>query len=205
MTRCWSGEDCTNHLLCNATQVCERDVAERLESSDASKLVVAFDLPDEPFPLEIGAGERPTPGFIHNDIRPLPDIEVVCDAGEQLVHVIGPGRVSELRACHVLEHFPYEETIPVLGYWKTLLTGGGRVHIEVPNMGWQTNAHSRGEITDEEFVYYAYGEQNYSGNFHCAGFTSNLLAKRLEQAGFENVNVTDIGQVLIATATNPLQ
>jgi predicted SAM-dependent methyltransferase len=170
------------------------------ELPDSKQTVGAFDAPDHPFPLEVGAGERPTPGFIHNDARPLPDIEVVCDARD-LPNVVGHDRCSVVRACHVLEHFPYDETVNVLSEWKSLLAPGGSVHIEVPNMGWQTTAHANGEITDEEFVYFAYGEQNYSGNFHCAGFTSALLHLRLQQTGFVDINVVDIGQVLVANAT----
>jgi hypothetical protein len=175
-----------------------------LDAPDSQQPLGVLDLPDEPFPLEIGAGERPTPGFIHNDARPLPDIEVVSDAREELVSLVGPGRVTVLRACHVLEHFPYAETVNILRLWRSLLIPGGFVHLEVPNMTWQIQACARGEITDSEFVYYAYGEQNYSGNFHCAGFSPGILTSSLEQSGFEGININDIGQVLVANANNPL-
>lgn len=161
-----------------------------------------LNLPDEPFPLEIAAGERPTDGFIHNDARALTDIEIVCDAREELLRIVGQGGCSQVRACHVLEHFSYGETVNVLSVWRSMLAKGGYIHIEVPNLAWQTAAHANGEITDEEFVYFAYGEQNYEGNFHFAAFTSELLRRRLAEAGFINANVVDIGQVLVATATN---
>lgn len=160
----------------------------------------ALNLPDEPFPLEIGAGERPTPGFIHNDARPLPDIEIVSDARRELVGIVGQGNASVVRACHVLEHFPYGETVNVLSEWREMLSVGGQIHIEVPNLSWQTRAHVSGEITDQEFVYFCYGEQNYSGNFHCAGFTYELIGSKLLESGFSTVRVVDIGQVLVATA-----
>lgn len=168
------------------------------------QLAGGFNLPDGPFPLEIAAGERPAPHFIHNDIRPLPDIEIVCDAREELFGLIGPNRLSHVRACHVLEHFPYDETVNVLSLWRALLVRTGTIYIEVPNLAWQTRAYQSGEIAAKEFVYYAYGEQNYEGNFHYAAFDEVLLKQRLEEAGFNAVSVTDIGQVLIANAFNSL-
>lgn len=159
-----------------------------------------FELPDTPFPLEIAAGERPTPGFIHHDARALPDIEIVCDMGDALVNILGSESVSAIRACHVLEHTPYHETVNLLRKWHSMLIDGAQIYIEVPNMWWQVNAVVSGEITPEEFVYYAYGEQNYPGNFHYNGFTSQILTKKLEEAGFRGVSIEDIGQVIIAHA-----
>jgi len=146
--------------------------------------------------LEIGAGERPTPGFIHNDLRPLNDIELVCDALEIGEHT--DELFCEVRANHILEHFPYNDTVDVLKNWSDLLLPGGLIHIEVPNFSWQTRAHASGEISDEKAVYFVYGEQNYDGNYHKAAFTESLLRGVLVEAGFINVNVADIGQVLVA-------
>lgn len=171
---------------------------------EPNKLASGFHLPDDPFPLEIAAGERPTPNFIHNDARVLPDIEIICDAREDLFSVIGSERVSHIRACHVLEHFPYNETVNVLALWRRMLVRSGIIYIEVPNLSWQVRAFQNGEIDAEKFIYFAYGEQNYEGNFHFAAFDVDLLKLRLEQAGFDHISITDIGQVLIANAFNSL-
>lgn len=157
--------------------------------------------------LEIAAGDRPTPGFIHNDLRPLEHIEIVCDClkiNEFLNdHGVGDKRFTAIRATHILEHFPYNDTVRVLLNWQDLLLPGGSIHIEVPNFSWQTRAHSDGVISDEEAVYYVYGEQNYDGNFHKAAFTEEIIRMKLRDAGFVNITVSDIGQVLIANANKP--
>ena len=148
--------------------------------------------------LEIGAGGRPTPGYIHQDIRALDDIEIVCDARdiELALHWYDP--FDEVRATHVLEHFSYTEVVDVLKEWKKVLRGGGRIYIEVPNFDWQMRAYVSGEISIEEAVYFVYGEQDYSENSHMNGFNQESLRKALETAGFQIVTVSNIGQVLIA-------
>jgi hypothetical protein len=171
-----------------------------LNATDAKQSPRALDLPDKPFALEIAAGERPTPGFIHHDARALPDIEVVCDMGAELVGLVGERSASQIRACHVLEHAPYPETVNLLLKWKSLLIEGGLLYVEVPNLAWQIHAVASGEITVDEFVYFAYGEQSYPGNFHFNGFDSARLTRVLEESGFKDVSVQDIGQVLIAQA-----
>lgn len=152
--------------------------------------------------LELGAGYRPTDGFVHNDINPGEDIEIVGPA-EMICELVGEEKCEEIRATHLLEHFSFTETTNVLREWKRALVPGGLLYIEVPNLAWQTRAHANGEIDDEQAVYYIYGEQDYEGNFHYAAFTPALLGKRLREAGFENVRTTDIGQVVTATAFRP--
>ena len=149
--------------------------------------------------LEIGAGENPTPGYIHNDMRALDDIELVCDALE-IRKYIGDHRFMQVKANHILEHFGRLKTVEVLSNWFDLLEDGGTLHIEVPNFEWQTRAHQTGLITDEEAIYFVYGEQNHEGNFHMTAFTESYLEKCLFDAGFKSVTVHNIGQVLVADA-----
>lgn len=152
--------------------------------------------------LELGSGDRPYNdgrSWTHQDIRALPDIELVCPAEDISLHVEADS-VDEVRATHLLEHFSYTRTDKVLREWKYVLKDGGSLYIEVPNLRWQINACASGEIDAERFVYYAYGEQDHAGNFHYAAFDEELLRKRLKGAGFRSVGITDIGQVLCAKA-----
>lgn len=151
--------------------------------------------------LELGAGYRPTPGYTHQDARPQDDIEIVGDAARITEHPdIGPESCEIIRATHLLEHFSFRETENVLREWRAALKVGGALYIEVPHFGWQTRAHANGHLSDEEAVTYVFGEQDYEGNFHFAAFTEALLRKKLDQAGFRDIHIQDIGQVLIATA-----
>lgn len=151
---------------------------------------------DRPFLLELGAGYRPTPGYVHNDIYPQDDIEIVCRAEDIGDYVDTP--IDILRATHLLEHFSYRETANVLKRWYDAMAPEGEIYLEVPNFSWQTKAHAFGEISDEEAVNYIFGEQDYEGNFHFNGFTIGSLTKYLTDAGFNNLSVYSIGQVICA-------
>jgi predicted SAM-dependent methyltransferase len=151
--------------------------------------------------LELGAGDRPTEGFIHNDVRELPHIEIVCPA-EQIGRYISSQTLTHLRATHLLEHFSHRNTVWLLEQWRDLLQPGGLIYVEVPNLMWQAKAlagvaENMYGCSPEEVVVMMYGEQDYEGNFHKTGFTPQLLSGSLRTAGFVNVMVEDVGQVLI--------
>lgn len=153
---------------------------------------------DRPFYLELGAGYRPTDGYVHQDINPGNHIEIVCDAARIDEFVDTP--VDLLRATHLLEHFSYRDTVKVLKAWHNILDEHGALYIEVPNLSWQTKAHCNGELSDEEAISYIFGEQDFDGNYHYAGFTKKLLEDKLRAAGFELINVWEVTQVLCASA-----
>ncbi len=158
--------------------------------------------------LELGAGERPTPGYVHLDERPLPDIEYVGDA-TKLTTIVPPESCTTIRAAHLLEHFPHGETVSVLEEWHRALSQDGLLLLEVPNLEWQANAIANpvvrgtaGKVT-EDIIEMIFGEQNYEGNYHKTGFTATVLAEKLALAGFEDVVVDDIGMVLLARGRKP--
>jgi SAM-dependent methyltransferase len=153
----------------------------------------------EPFYFEIGAGYRPTEGYVHNDLKFDNHIEVVYDA--EKVHEILETKADIVRATHILEHFPFRNTVEILENWSSILKPGGQLYIEVPNVLGHANGVVSGETSEEDFGTFMYGEQDYPGNFHMAGFTPSILRKRLEQAGLENINIQDIGMVVIGSGT----
>lgn len=146
--------------------------------------------------VNIGSGERPRDGFVNVDFRPEVNPEIIADAED--VKKIGLGLYDHLLAEHILEHFSFLKTVEVLKKWRSLLKDGGTFEIHVPNGEWQVNAVANGQITWDEFVDYAYGAQTYEGNFHFTSFNADLLRRCLEEAGFKNVTVTDVTQVLVA-------
>jgi predicted SAM-dependent methyltransferase len=151
--------------------------------------------------LEVAAGDRPTPGYVHHDARPLPDIEIVADMWDLPNH-LEEGCCEELRATHILEHFSHTDTMGVLLIWHRLLCPGGALHIEVPNLAWQAHEILRLHEFEHqaEIVRLMYGDQDYEGNLHKTGFTESLLRGHLASAHFGEIAVLDIGAVLVADA-----
>lgn len=149
--------------------------------------------------LELGAGERPTPGFTHMDERELDDIEIVGDVSK-LTQFVQPESCDELRATHLLEHFSWRDTEDILSEWHRALKPGGFIYLEVPNLHGQMYELSRGMESEEKIVELIYGSQDYEGNYHKAGFTDRTLCNALLAAGFVNVDCQSMGLVVVAKA-----
>lgn len=70
-----------------------------------------------PIKLNIGAGNKPIDGFISVDIK---------DGINANSLPYEDASVDEVYASHVLEHFPYEQTVDVLREWSRVLKPGGK-------------------------------------------------------------------------------
>jgi Methyltransferase domain len=163
--------------------------------------------------LELGSGDRPTPGYVHLDCRlDAPDVDIVAEADDLgwewpaggghkgRPSSLVPGSCEEIRATHLLEHFGHRRTIAVLTHWRSYLIPGGLLHLEVPNLEGHVNAWKWGQSTDAQFVEYLYGEQNHGDNYHKTAFTAESLRTALTDAGYVNIDVRDVGLVLTASA-----
>jgi hypothetical protein len=144
--------------------------------------------PSELLKLEIGAGDKPRPGYIHHDIRPLPDIEVVCDARKFPAEE--KGKYDEIYAANILEHFNRFEVHAVLKEWVSLLKVGGNATIIVPDLQEITRQYTNGFIDHEFFVYLAYGGNDYEFNKHYYGFSPAHLEETFRKCGLEPVRCT---------------
>jgi SAM-dependent methyltransferase len=81
-----------------------------------------------PLRLNLGSGNRPLPGFVNVDSRPLPTVDVVADVRRL---PFDDGMATEIEASSLLEHFrnPYE----VLDEIHRLLAPEGVLHVRVPS------------------------------------------------------------------------
>jgi predicted SAM-dependent methyltransferase len=105
--------------------------------------------------VEIGAGEKPHPGYdLHVDLLALPDIEVRCEI-DRLPFL--SGSIEALRANHVLEHQSYELISSTLREWSRVLRPGGRIDIGVPDARFVATQWVRGEIDTAEANHWILG------------------------------------------------
>ena len=133
--------------------------------------------------LEIGAGENPTEGYTHLDNRELPDIEIIDDA--RLLSKIENESCDEILAKQVLEHFSHRDTEDILKIWYSKLKPNGKLIIEVPDLKLFCTLWVNGYIKEPWAFKSIYGEQNYDGNFHKAGFTKEYLYYLFKKTGFK--------------------
>ncbi len=145
------------------------------------------------FRVEVGAGDSPSPGYVHCDVRPLPHIEHVCIAWEL---PFASGSVDEIYSRHMLEHLTFDQAKRTLAHWAEMLRPGGVLDINVPDLeaaSRQLNLEGLSpyvphQVTNEEHALRAlYGWQNHPDDFHRSGYTESLLRRALSEAGFDSI------------------
>lgn len=137
--------------------------------------------------LDIGSGnpdqgEVQPNGFVLQDVEKHKNIDLVCNI-KDLLQFVPEGYCSEVRACHILEHFGTKEVVEVVKIVWKLLEDGGRFTIFVPNFLWHMQLLL--EDKEEQAVNYAFGGQLDQYDYHKTGFTPKLLQKLLEGNGFK--------------------
>lgn len=126
--------------------------------------------------LNLGAGTTVIEGFEPRDgangdaLFPLPDAD---------------GSVDEIRASHVLEHFPYGQAQQILADWARALKPGGVLKIAVPD--FQAIAQSFIDGEEMNVQGYVMGGQGNERDFHKALFTRDLLTRLLNGVGLVGV------------------
>lgn len=131
--------------------------------------------------LIICAGTRLKPGWTSHDVQG--EVDIQCNFWDLPKHV-KDNSVEEAEFTHALEHFPMAKTTEVLALIYRLMAPNGKLYIEVPNFAWHAE-----EILinpkNRQVVQYAFGGQLDEYDFHFNGFTPQILAEDLRNAGFE--------------------
>lgn len=133
--------------------------------------------------VELGSGERPTPGFVATDIYPHPRLDLCAPAWE----LDYPDEsVSEVLALGVMEHLrPSEFTATVRNVRRMLVPGGSFV-FDVPDLvAWCRYLVDAAEGRPTPFpldhiLKTLYGWDRWPGDEHKSGWTRDLLLKELE-------------------------
>lgn len=130
----------------------------------------------EPVRLNLGAGERPVKGFVSVDRK-----------GGQEVYPLdyAEGSVDEIRASHVLEHFPYGKVPEVLKHWVSRLKPGGLLRVAVPNFKWIAERYLKGEPIPSQG--YTMGGQTDDDDFHKALFDTEALTEAMINVNLERI------------------
>jgi hypothetical protein len=134
---------------------------------------------DRPVKLNLGSGDKPLNGYVNLDLKQGQSVYPLLLAG------MGVGGVDEIRASHILEHFPHRETLSVLRDWVSWLKPGGVLKLAVPNFREIAQAY----LAQEELPIEGYlmGGQTDANDFHKAVFDEPALQKLMEQVGLVNI------------------
>jgi predicted SAM-dependent methyltransferase len=131
--------------------------------------------------LHIGCGKKYLPGYKHLDVIDYEHVDFVCDARH--LNMIKDKTVSEIYACHILEHVERSEVLGVLQEWHRVLKPGGVIRIAVPDFEAVVK-----EYNDKKdlmcFQGLLYGGQSYDYNFHHVAFDIAVLKQFLDEAGY---------------------
>lgn len=122
--------------------------------------------------LDLGAGDVSPPGYTPlgrghgSEIYPLFHAD---------------GSVGEIRASHVLEHFPHGQVLEVLKDWVRALKPGGVLRIAVPDFAKVAAGYLEGDRQPTEG--WVMGGQTDADDFHRALFDEAKLKRLLSDAG----------------------
>jgi len=138
--------------------------------------------------LELGAGARPTLGYEHNDLWPLPHIEHV---GEPWMLDLPTSSVEEVLALAFIEHLTYEQTLDTFRNVHRILNPRGLFLFDVPNYpiwaGYYL-ANLQGDcvapIPMDHVRRTLFGWQRWPGDEHKYGWDHPHLVTALNITGF---------------------
>ena len=194
----WAERDVTNRLeFIRREMMFEQryDGPDRITAEPVEPTVVnraKLDAMGDRIRLNVGAGHIAKPEYLNVDARELPGIDIVADVRELPFE---SEELDEIFSSHVLEHFPVEELRrKILPTWVSLLRDGGTFVAVVPDVATMVREAAAGTMPMDDFIRVMYGDQEYEGDFHFAGYTPESLAELLEGAGLTDVEVREAGR-----------
>jgi len=139
--------------------------------------------------IEIGAGSKPTPGYVHVDAVAGQGVDVVDDG--RTLATFQAGVAEEIYSHWFFEHVARHEVAPMLERWKRVLEPGGRISIITNNHEAHNRCLAAGEITWKEWSYLIYGnKKGYNlWDMHKCAWNRESLIETLEASGFVDVTV----------------
>lgn len=143
---------------------------------------------EETIKLNLGSGDKPLDGYVNLDAKKGHEVYPLWHhylLADEVVFSIPDEGVDEIRASHVLEHFPHNETQKVLADWVTHLKPGGVLKIAVPDFTQIAKAYLEGHAMAAEG--YIMGGQSDEYDYHKALFDEPGLRKMMAEAGLTDI------------------
>ena len=135
----------------------------------------------ETIKLNIGGAINPIDGYINLDRKTGDEAFPLSRSGIEF----DDASVDEIRASHVLEHFPHRQVLEVMRHWVAKLKPGGRLKIAVPDFHWIAEQYLAGaEIPVEGYVM---GGQTDADDYHRSTFNAPTLVDHFRACGLSDI------------------
>lgn len=138
--------------------------------------------------LHLG-GEKAMPGWSIVNIQPGPHVDYIGSVAD--LSAFGDETVSEIYASHVYEHLDYRQELPrAFKEAYRVLRKQGVLRLAVPDLAavCEMFLHPENQTQDRhDLMQVFYGGQSDAFDYHKAGFSADLMAWYLSEAGFKNV------------------
>jgi len=132
--------------------------------------------------LELGSGQRPSPGYIHTDAHDFPGLDHIGSADTL---ECDDESLEEVLALGVIEHLTYQQAVDTFRNVYRWLAPGGVFLFDVPDLPvWceYLSAHARGESAPFDLQHVLctlFGWQRWEGDEHKSGWTKQMLEAEL--------------------------
>ncbi|MDR3579876.1 MAG: hypothetical protein P4L44_07950 [Oryzomonas sp.] len=139
--------------------------------------------------LHLGCGTTHLEGFINIDAVLTPALDFRCRLNK-LSDFFPENSLSEIYICHTLEHLPSRFLSLYLKQFHGLLKTGGLLRISVPDIEKCLIVSRKQQWTDKQIDWLqgmVGGAQDHKYNYHTIFFWPEYLKRKLEQAGFANI------------------
>ena len=140
---------------------------------------------DTEIKLHLGCGTKRLPGFIHVDLRPNVQPDIVADISN--LSMFEDNSVDLLYFCHGLEHISPYKVLSTLKEWQRVLKPGGVLRLSMPDFETLAKIYVNHNVPLELIVAAIHGGQDYPENTHYWSWDFQSLSKILQKAGFINV------------------
>ena len=135
--------------------------------------------------LEIGSGNKPSPDYLHFDIRKMEGTDIVGDARELPFE---DNSFEEILSRFFLEHVHRTDAKKALKEMVRVLIPGGKLKIIVPNIAYFCKLFTTETGQKKEWALNKiYGFENYPEDLHYFGYDFDILSEYLKEAGFINI------------------
>lgn len=120
-------------------------------------------------------------------------LEVVCDVFAD-VRNLPFKSVDEILAVQLFEHFTFNEGRELLNYWLDILSRGGKLHLDIPDLEGNIRLYNKAknQFDRDWAVRLLYGSQKNKYGIHQAMYSKFTIRRLLDEVGFVNIKFENL-------------